>query len=410
MAKFLIVGKSFSGLKSKILERGDEYLLLQDRQATKFPQKKFKNRIVVDFEDKNQLSSVVRGLAGRVDGVVTVYEHYILPAAQIADKLGLPGLPIESAKACTDKALMRQLFSKSTEKISPEFQIINSREELLKFSKTHSYPLIIKPANLSKSLLVTKSDTPRELLKNYKFTLKNITSTYKKFAPGLTPKLLVEEFLEGPVFSVDAFIDNQGVPHVLEQVVDYQTGYDISYDDNFNYSRVLPSRLPQKKQGQIRHVAALGCRALGMKSSAAHIEIILTKSGPRVVEIGARNGGYRERMHSLANGLDLMNMTLDLALGKPVKIRSPRNEPCAVLELFPKVPGIFTGISKQDELKNLASLEYFAIKQPLGDYVGKSSEGYKACAIVILHNPDHSAFAGDLEFVNKNVFVTTQTS
>ena len=34
MATFLIVGKNFSGLKNKILERGDNYILLQDQAVT----------------------------------------------------------------------------------------------------------------------------------------------------------------------------------------------------------------------------------------------------------------------------------------------------------------------------------------------------------------------------------------
>ena len=51
------------------------------------------------------------------------------------------------------------------------------------------------------------------------------------------------EYIKGSIHSVDAFVDSDGSPQVLEQVVDYETGFDVGYDDNFHYSRILPSRL-----------------------------------------------------------------------------------------------------------------------------------------------------------------------
>ena len=408
MNNYLIVGRNFSALKNKILERGDEYILLQDVLATKFPDKKFKRRVVADFTDKQALLRTVEQFRGKVDGVITTYENYVLPASWIANYLGLPGLPEESAEACTDKSLMRERFATAAQKISPDYAEINNEDDVANFAKNHPFPLIIKPANLSKSLLVTKAHNNVELISNYRRTLKNIDSTYKKYAPGRKPKLIIEEFMEGPVFSVDAFVDAHGEPHVLDQVVDYQTGYDIGYDDNFHYSRLLPSYLSEKGQQAIREVAYLGCKALGMKGSSAHIEIILTKEGPRIVEIGARNGGYRERMYSLANGIDIFGLALDNSLGKPLDIKTTKDEPCAVLELFPKQPGIFIGINDQDKLEKLQSLQYLKIKQPVGKFIGKSSEGFKMAAIIILHNKSRDAFDRDLKFVNDHVHIITR--
>lgn len=408
MYRFLIVGKNFSPLKEKVLARGDDYILLQDVAATKFPDKKFKRRIVADFSSRDSLIKTLQKLKGSVDGVITTYENYVLPIAWIAEYLELPGIPVESAEACTDKFLMRQKFASAPRKISPGFETVGSRDDLTNFAKNHSFPLILKPANLSKSLLVTKSYNLDELLANYEKTMSLIDKLYARYAPGRKPKLIIEEFMEGPIFSVDAFVDSQGHPHVLKQVVDYQTGYDIGYDDNFHYSRRLPSQLPADKQEAIRETAAIGCKALGMRSSSAHVEIIYTKSGPMIVEIGARNGGYRERMHKLANGIDIYGLALTNALGKELDIRATKNESCAVLELFPKQAGIFKGIARQAELEALESLQYFAFKQTVGKHVGKSSEGYKACAIIILHNKDVGIFEHDLEFVNNNVHVITE--
>lgn len=407
----LIVGTSFSNLKTYLEEYGYNYVVLRDRRLTKFPDKKLKKRVVCDFGSKETMLQTVDAVAAkqRIDGVIATYEDYVLPAAEIAAHLGIHGLPLEAAKACTDKFLMRQKFATAPEKISPDFAVVNSEQDLRDFTANHKFPLILKPANLSKSLMVTKNHSLEELLANYRRTLEKIDAVYKKYAPSRQPKLLVEEFLEGSIHSVDAFVDANGEPHILEQIVDYQTGYDIGFEDNFHYSRIMPSKLSAEAQAAFRHCAAVGIKALGMKNSPAHVEIIVTPDGPRIVEIGARNGGYRERMHALANGIDITGNALKLALGEMPEIVATRNDPIAVLELFPKTPGIFSGIKHEDKLRQLPSLKYLSIKRKTGEYAGKSSEGYKMCAVVMLHNSDSERFNRDLAFVNEQVRVITTT-
>lgn len=409
MSTFLLVGASFSKVREYLQEHGHEYVTLRDKARAKHPDKKFKRQVLCDF---SSLETMLRTAAEahskfRFDGVLATYENYVLPTAQIAKHLGLPGLPIESAEACTDKFLMRERFATAPQPISPDFAVVTSEDDVVNFAKSHDFPLILKPANLAKSLLVTKNHDLDELLENYQKTMENIDRVYQKYSPNREPKLLVEEFLHGSIHSVDAFVDATGKPHVLREVVDYQTGYDIGFDDNFHYSRLLPSKLPPETIEAIRRAAEIGCQALGMKSSPAHVEIILTPKGPRIVEIGARNGGYRERMHKLANGIDIVGNALYLMTGHMPDIHATRNEPCAVVELFPKHSGIFREITHEDELRSLPSLVYFDIKASPGQHVGKSSEGYKMCAVIMLHNKDPEQFDKDLNFVNRHVYAVT---
>lgn len=389
------------------MAHGHSYTYLQDRQKTKFPDKRYKHRIVTDFGTRQTILQSLSAVKKPINALITTYENYILPAAWIAQELGLPGLPIDAAYACTDKFLMRSKFALAPKKISPDFALVQSENDVRAFARAHSFPLILKPANLAKSLLVTKNHSLDELLINYTRSVELLETTYQKYAPHRSPQLLIEEFMEGSIHSVDAFVDSEGTPHVLDQVVDYQTGYDIGFNDNFHYSRLLPSRLPAQAQAALRECAALGIKALGMKNSPAHVEIIMTKTGPRIVEIGARNGGYRERMHSIANGIDITGAALALALGKPLQLTATKNDPCAVLELFPQTPGTFTGITHRAELQRLPSLNYLSIKAEVGQYAGKAADGYKMCAVIILHHADSQQFERDLGFVNRAVRVTT---
>ena len=302
----LIIGKKFSGLTNYLLEHGHTYTILRDIKTMEDPTKRLKNTVVCDFSTRETILETVRSLKEKPDAVMCIYESYILPMAYIGEELGLPTIPVKAAEACTDKELMREAFAKSPKPISPDFHEAMSWEKVEAFANAHEFPLILKPANLSKSLLVTKSLNMDELKANWQRTMDQVDAVYKKYAPDRTPKIIIEEFLEGSVHSIDAFIDSEGKVYLItEGIVDYQTGYDIGYDDNFHYSRLIPSRLTGQDKEDFLECAKLGCEALGMKNSAAHIEIIVTKNGPRLVEIGARNGGYRERMYRAANNIDI---------------------------------------------------------------------------------------------------------
>ena len=408
MTHVLVVGKKFSALTDYLVAHKYTYTVLQDRQATKFPDKRFKHRVVADFSSLESLFATVDTLQTTPNLVLATYENYILPAAHIAAHLGLPGIPATAAEACTDKFLMRSLFAQAPEKISPDFAIVRTEDDLRAFAANHTFPLILKPANLAKSLLVTKSNSLDELLANYHIATRLLNSTYAKYAPNRTPSLIVEEFLAGSVHSVDAFVDGTGTPHILDAVVDYQTGYDIGYDDNFHYSRLLPSALSTKDQTALRRCADIGIRALGMKHTPAHVEIIMTADGPRIVEIGARNGGYRERMHRLANGIDITGAALQTAAGGIPTVASSYRYSCAVLELFPHSEGSFVGITHLEELQQLPSLNYLSIKTQPGDTVGKASGGHKAVAVIILSHENHAQFAADKHFVDTHCAIQTE--
>jgi len=405
--RILLIDSNFSGLTNYLRDNNYDYIILQDRATTKYPGKNIHHRVVCDFSSMQQVLQAVNALP-KIDGVMTIYDRCIVLTSQIAMHLGVPALPLEAARACTDKSLMRELFATAPKQISPDFTEVKSEADVRAFAASHDFPLIIKPANLSKSLLVTKNDNLDQLLENYRRTVSQIQAVYEKFAPHTEPKILVEEFLIGRNHSVDAFVGTDGIPHVLEQVVDYEIGHEIGFDDSFQYSRFIPSRLIAKEQTALRECAALGITALGIKNSPTHAEIIMTKNGPRIVEIGARNGGYRERMHGLANGIDIVGAAINVALGREPHITATKNESVAVLELFPKVPGDYAGITHEAELRALPSFLELRIKAKPGAFVGKAADGFKMCAIVMLHHPDPQQVKGDMVYILNHVTVETK--
>jgi hypothetical protein len=403
-----VVGKGFRGLTDAIVAHGYGYIVLKDRLEPNTSENKSERQVACDFSSQALVLRTVAGIQENIVGVMALYDNYILPASWISEQLQLPGLPLDAALACTDKELMRERLATAPGRISPDFTVVQGEGDLRAFTSGHPFPLILKPAHLSKSLLVTVSHSLEELLANYHDTLAHITQVYKKYMPNHAPKLLVESFLQGSIHSVDAFVDHRGEPHVLDSIVDYQSAREAGFADSFLYSRTLPSRLSKKDQQALRRSAELGIRALGMRSCPAHAEVIMTKDGPFVVEIAARQGGYRERMHRLANDLDIPGQALRVALGQQPDLSFTKNEPCAVLELFPRHAGAFKGLVHEKKLRALPSLYELSIKAELGQRVGKAADGYKMCAVVVLHHTDLRQLEKDLRFVRESVSVIVE--
>ena len=115
----------------------------------------------------------------------------------------------------TDKVRMRQLLRSYDKSISPKFTIVHdaSKETLDKIEKKVGFPLMIKPAGLAASLLVTLCYHREELEKNLNNTVRKINRIYKERKGRGEPQILVEEFMEGAMFSIDTYVNQRGITY-----------------------------------------------------------------------------------------------------------------------------------------------------------------------------------------------------
>lgn len=404
-----IVGKSFSEFRSYLSENYIEYGIFWD-SALELPEKLKSVDCPTVYLELQDVATLPEQLSAHphlvVDAVITAgYENYVLPAAHIAKHYGIPGPSPESAAAATDKALMRKKFMDFDPSITPHYAEITSWHDIVDFMTTHSFPVILKPASLMKSLLITKSSSMVELEENYKQTIAQVDRLYEKYGVGQHPKIIIEEFLNGSMHTVAGFANAQGDTLIIPSAVDCMTGYDAGYKDNFLYSRAIPTRLAEDIQNQVIAVAKKGIEALGLQSCPAHVEIMLTDQGPKIIEIGARIGGYRPRMYEYAYGIDLQEIMLDIAGGHNPAANPSAQRSIVVYELFPEAEGPFKELVGAKNLSNLPSLRHLSIKPDPGDIIGRSSQGYKAAAVIILGNDDVEQCRRDAEFVNSNVQV-----
>ena len=102
----------------------------------------------------------------------------------------------------TDKVRMRQLLRNYDKSIAPKFTVVHdsTKETLDRIEKTVGFPLIIKPAGLAASLLVTLCYHREELEANLRNTVRKIDRIYKERKGRGEPQILIEEFMEGTMY------------------------------------------------------------------------------------------------------------------------------------------------------------------------------------------------------------------
>ena len=103
--------------------------------------------------------------------------------------------------------------------------------------------------------------------------------------------------------------------------------------------------------------------------------------GVKIIEIGARIGGYRPRMYNYSYGLDLIEQEVKLAIAEQPSLDGEFSTFCAVYELFPEHEGKFHSVAGDI---NISSLTYYRETAKSGQLVGPAKNGYKASAIIIV--------------------------
>lgn len=394
------VGKPYPHTKALDTIRGSGYKigLFLDKNVNLRNRGKYDSVIELDFSTPETMMGNLAGKNIRIDGLVCTYENYIVAKSRLAEHFKVAAPSLASAQASTDKLLMRQAFMHADPAMTPNFGLASSENELLGHARHLSYPLILKPTNLVKSLLVLRCNKETELLSNFAYAKGKIAELYKKHKVyGRDPQLIVEEYMEGKTCSIAAFVDKNGTAHFCDGIVSLTNAQDIGADDNYIYGRFLPAQFNKDLELRLFETARKGIAALKMSSTPAHVELIYNDKEVKLIEIGARIGGYRPRMYAISYGLDLIAQEIKLALGQTPDLSGNFQAHCGVYELFPKAKGTFLGIDGKADTSQFA---YYRVKAKKGDLIGPAKNGYKAAAVAIVSSPDEQEFSKICETVS----------
>ena len=274
--------------------------------------------------DKDAVLEAARDFGA--DGFLTLATDLPMRAVSYAsEQLGLPGISYETAIKATDKGEMIQAL-KAHQVESPWYYIIADEEQLRKRMPDITYPCILKPTDNAASRGVVLCNSEEEL-----YTAFLYSRGYARAGA-----VILEEYMVGPEVSVEV-LTWEGIPHVLAVTDKLTTGAPHFVELGHNQ----PSRLPEEAMKRIKDVAVRAVKALGITCGPAHVEIILTKDGPKIVELGARLGGDCITSHlvQLSTGIDMVKQTMAAQTGQKPAWDPVENNGAAIRFLTSKETG-----------------------------------------------------------------------
>ncbi len=292
-----------------------------------------------------------------IDAILTLATDLpVRTVAAVVERLGLVGISVDTAFKATDKILMREALRENNVPV-PNFYKCTSKEELLDAVKQIGGKCVCKPADSSGSRgvrMLSHCDSEEMLSDAYYYS--------REYATG--GEVIVEEYMEGPEVSVESIITDDEV-FTLAVTDKITTG--PPYFVEIGHSQ--PSQLPSSVLKEIEEVAIAAIKALGIRNSAAHTEIIATDKGPRIVEIGARMGGDHIATHlvPLSTGIDMVKSCIEIALGETPNIEQVFHKGSTIGYLMSPV-GRISRIEGVQQAKGMSGVKCVYINKTIGEY------------------------------------------
>ncbi len=242
------------------------------------------------------------------DGVLTICDYYIDTARQVADALDLPCPFPTTVSRIRNKGLLRRTLD-SAEIENPAYQLVGSWHAAQTAALTIGYPLVIKPTDLASSAYVRLVRNEAELYESYT-TLQSFERNFRDQPRDRT--ILLEAYMHGPEVSVEActFAGETTIIGITDKGI---TAEPYFIED----SHMFPAALSVTEHQAVSQLVVAALLAVGFDHGISHTEVKLTLAGPRIVEINPRVGGnYIAELVERVSGINLLNATIDLALGQ----------------------------------------------------------------------------------------------
>lgn len=272
----------------------------------------------ISITNKDEILNIVKEL--KIDGICSIASDLAMPTVNyIAEHLNLVGNSIECTILTTNKYEMRNKLKEFNLPI-PEYQLINNITEI-DFNKLR-YPLIVKPIDRSGSRGIYEVLNDEELK----------DAIRKSKEVSFTNVILVEEYIEGNEYSIEAISQN-GKHNILQITKKYTSGA-----PNFIESAHLsPAPIDFKLKREIIMIIEKALEILKVRNGASHSEIKVTSQGEiKIIEIAARMGGdfIGSDMVLISTGVDFVDKVIDVAIGNELVINYNKVDKIALVKFI----------------------------------------------------------------------------
>ncbi len=313
-------------------------------------------------------------------------------AAAIAEALGLPFHTTDVIRYTKQKDIMRQLLTEAGLN-SAASRLVQNATEVEGFAAAHGYPVVLKPVDGRGSLSVAILHTQAEIAP--------AVERFRQAAPG--HQMLVEQFLDGSEWSVEAFSEagKHKIVCITQKFKDPVSCVETGH--------CLPAPLAEAPAAAIRAYVRDVLTAVGIQNGPSHTEVILTASGPQIVETHARLAGDSiVELIELASGVDLDDAWIRQCGGESVlgDIPEQLGRFASIAYVTPAAVGTLVRIDGESEAKALPGVIRVDLLQDPGAKMEGATDSFArgASAIAIGERAEEATSrakdaAGRLSFV-----------
>lgn len=289
-----------------------------------------------------------------INAIVTAAtDKPLVMMARIAEKYGFPFYSVETAQWSTDKFQMKHRF-KLGDVPHAQGRPISKVEE----AEGLVFPVIVKPRDNSGSRGVKLCRNIEELKASIEEALEN----------SKLDTVLVEEFIEGPEYSIEGLHYNG-----KSEVIQFTEKKTTEFPYNVELGHKQPANIGEESQQMIREIVSKIGKALNFVNCPSHTELKINDCGIFIIETSPRLGGdyITSTLTPLSTGINLEDQLLHIALDEPVDIKTGRVEKASGVHFFCLPEGRVAKIDAKEleEAKRWPGIYNLNLKLKEGDEV-----------------------------------------
>lgn len=351
---------------------------------------------VPTLADVDALTDAVRRIqkAGPwVHHLEATVETHVNLAAEVRRRTGIPGLSVRQAELCRDKFVMKRFLREHGIPCAAN-AAVSSVEDARAFAAEHGFPLILKPRDGAGAAGTSRVDDAEGLERALAEAGLGQRATH----------LTLETFVSGH----EGFFDTLTVggevmfetichyyPNVLEGM---RTGW-------ISPQIVMTNRIDAPGYRELRHFGRKVIEALGLQTTATHMEWFFGPKGLSFSEIGARPPGCNMwDLYAAANDFDIYTEWARAVCWGTVDARPSRRYAAGLISLRPSCEGTVSHYTGLEEIQRRYGPYIVDAHLPApGSRTAPVEAGYLAHAWMRVRHPDYDACRAMLDDIGQTI-------
>ncbi len=336
------------------------------------------DRIVVSTYDVAATVAAAESYHKRkgIEGVLSIAADVPLTVASVAEALGLPGIPLETAKLASDKLAMKDRFRKDGVPI-PWYTPVESALHLADLIAERGDALVVKPVDSRGARGVVRMAGGVD--SDWAFGV--------AMAASPTLRVMAEEYLPGPQLSTESVIlDDRAITLGCSdrnyELLDTFAPYVIENGG------VQPTALLDEVLPEVNSLVLRAARSIGLDEGTLKGDLVVDpERGLTVIEVAPRlsGGWFCTDQIPLSTGVDLVQVAARIAVGEalsPAEVEPRSWNPVAVRYFFPP-PGILRAVEGFDDVAAEPWVHRAVLFAEAGDTLKPVTDHTKRAGLVI---------------------------